>query len=49
MSNKSPDEASATVPPHFECHSSKNWGFPGGTSGKEPTCQCGIDTQETRD
>ena len=41
MSNKFPDEASATVPPHFECHSSKNWGFPGGTIGKEPACQCG--------
>ena len=41
ISNKFPDEASVTVPPHFECYLSKNWGFPGSTSGKEPACQCG--------
>ena len=41
ISNKFPDEARVTVPPHLECYLSKNWGFPGGTSGKEPACQCG--------
>ena len=38
------EESGKYIYTHTHTHTHTHiWGFPGGTSGKEPTCQCKID------